>query len=90
MINRDSWIWIDPERFPDRQTSRYTGVWGNIADNDTVVEFSKSVTVGDGTEKWVELPLDIDAARALNIVKNANNNYRFFNGGSREDKLTTL
>ena len=48
-------------------------------------EFRASA-VTDGTETWVELPLDVDAARALNIVKNANNNYRFFNGGHREDK----
>ena len=46
----------------------------------------KTIKVGTGTEKWVELPLDIDAARALNIVKYSNDNYRFFNGGSREDK----
>ena len=42
--------------------------------------------VSDGTEKWVDMPLDVDAARALNIVKFANDNYRFFNGGSRTDK----
>lgn len=46
----------------------------------------KSTKVYDGTEKWVEMPLDVDAVRALNIVKYANINYRFFNGGSRTDK----
>ncbi len=45
----------------------------------------KSLTVTEGTEKWVELPLDVDGARAKQIVKYANDNYRFFNGGSRED-----
>lgn len=45
----------------------------------------KSIAVTEGTEKWVELPLDVDGARAQQIVKYANDNYRFFNGGSRED-----
>ena len=48
-------------------------------------EFRASA-VTSGNEKWVELPLDLDAARAQHIVKYANDNYRFFNGGSREDK----
>ena len=39
----------------------------------------------DGDAVWVELPLDIDGARAQQIVKYANDNYRFFNGGKRED-----
>lgn len=47
----------------------------------------RTVTVGTGSETWVELPLDVDQVRALNIVKYANDNYRFFNGGSREDKM---
>ncbi|MBE6370303.1 MAG: hypothetical protein E7056_09145 [Lentisphaerae bacterium] len=47
----------------------------------------RTVTVTNGSETWVELPLDVDQVRALNIVKYANNNYRFFNGGSREDKM---
>ena len=46
----------------------------------------KTVTVGRGSEDWVELPMDIDAARALHIVKFANDNYRFFNGGRRDDR----
>lgn len=46
----------------------------------------KTITIGTGTETWVEMPLDIDAARALNIVKYSNDNYRFFNNGNREDK----
>ena len=41
--------------------------------------------VSTGEEIWVELPLDVDAARAQLIVKYANDNYRFFNGGKRED-----
>ena len=41
--------------------------------------------VYSGEEVWVELPLDVDAARAQQIVKYANDNYRFFNGGKRED-----
>ena len=64
MANRDSWIWIDPDRFPDRQTSRYTGVWGNTADNDTVVEFSKSVNVGGGISH-IDLRYSADAAVQL-------------------------
>ena len=39
----------------------------------------------DGEALWVELPLDVDGARAQQIVKYANDNYRFFNGGKRED-----
>ncbi len=46
----------------------------------------RTITVTRGNEKWVELPIDLDAARAQHIVKYANDNYRFFNGGSREDK----
>ncbi len=46
----------------------------------------KDVEVGKGNEKWVELPLDVDAARAQSIAQYANENYRFFNGGSREDR----
>ncbi|MBE6368340.1 MAG: hypothetical protein E7052_10620 [Lentisphaerae bacterium] len=42
--------------------------------------------VGRGSETWVELPLDVDAARALHIVKFANDNYRFFNGGKRDEQ----
>ena len=38
-----------------------------------------------GEEKWVELPLDVDAARAQQIVKYANDNYRFFNNNKRDD-----
>lgn len=45
----------------------------------------RTPTVTTGTEKWVELPLDVDAARALQMVKFANDNYRYFNGGDRED-----
>ena len=41
--------------------------------------------VSTGNETWVELPLDVDAARAQQIVKFANDNYRYFNGGKRED-----
>lgn len=50
----------------------------------------KTIRVGKGNETWVELPLDVDAVRAQSIVKYANDNYRYFNGGSREDKLTTF
>lgn len=46
----------------------------------------RTVQVGKGNEIWLELPLDIDTVRAQNIVKYANDNYRFFNGGNREDK----
>ena len=42
--------------------------------------------VATGEETWVELPLDVDAARALHIVKFANDNYRFFNGGKRDEQ----
>ena len=41
--------------------------------------------VSTGEETWVELPLDVDAARAQQIVKYANDNYRFFNNNKRED-----
>ena len=41
--------------------------------------------VYEGEALWVELPLDIDGARAQQIVKYANDNYRFFNGGKHED-----
>lgn len=46
----------------------------------------RTVQVGKGNEIWLELPLDVDTVRAQNIVKYANDNYRFFNGGNREDK----
>lgn len=46
--------------------------------------------VGRGNEIWLELPLDIDAVRAQNIIKYANDNYRFFNGGQRTDKSDPL
>ena len=46
--------------------------------------------VGQGNEIWLELPLDIDAVRAQNIIKYANDNYRFFNGGQRTDKSDPL
>ena len=52
-------------------------------------EFRSSQLTNEAST-WVELPLDIDGARALNIVKYANDNYRFFNGGSREDKNDIL
>ena len=42
-------------------------------------------SVYEGEALWVELPLDIDGARAQQIVKYANDNYRFFNGGKHED-----
>lgn len=42
-------------------------------------------SVATGEEVWVELPLDVDAARAQMIVKYANDNYRFFNGNKRDD-----
>ena len=45
----------------------------------------RTVKIGNGSEKWLELPLDVDAVRAQNMVKYANDNYRFFNGGNRED-----
>ena len=45
----------------------------------------RTANIGKGVEKWVELPLDVDTVRAQNIVKYANDNYRFFNGGHRED-----
>lgn len=41
--------------------------------------------VFSGEEKWVELPLDVDAARAQQIVKYANDNYRYFNNNKRDD-----
>ena len=47
----------------------------------------RTLEIGKGNEIWVELPLDVDAVRALNIVKYANDNYSFFNGGKREDKM---
>lgn len=46
----------------------------------------KTQSVGKGSENWVELPMDVDAARALHIVKFANDNYRFFNGGRRDEQ----
>lgn len=46
----------------------------------------RTIEVARGNETWFELPLDVDAARALEIVKYANNNYRFFNDGHREDR----
>ena len=46
----------------------------------------RTVQVGRGNEIWLELPLDVDTVRAQNIVKYGNDNYRFFNGGKREDK----
>ena len=50
-------------------------------------DFGAQITlVGKGNEIWLELPLDVDTVRAQNIVKYANDNYRFFNGGNREDK----
>ena len=42
-------------------------------------------SVSTGEEVWVELPLDVDTARARMIVKYANDNYRFFNGNKRDD-----
>lgn len=50
----------------------------------------RTVEVGKGNEIWLELPLDIDAVRAQNIVKYANDNYRYFNGGNREDESDPL
>ena len=45
----------------------------------------RPLEIATGDEAWVELPMDVDAARARQIVKYANDNYRFFNGGKRED-----
>ncbi len=42
--------------------------------------------VGTGSEIWVELPLDVDGARAASIVKYANDNYRYFNNGAKDDQ----
>ena len=50
----------------------------------------RTVQVGRGNEIWLELPLDVDEVRAQNIVKYANDNYRFFNGGQRTDKSDPL
>lgn len=41
--------------------------------------------VFSGENEWVELPLDVDAARAQQIVKYANDNYRYFNNNKRDD-----
>lgn len=50
----------------------------------------RTVQIGRGNEIWLELPLDVDAVRAQNIIKYANDNYRFFNGGQRSDKSDPL
>lgn len=46
----------------------------------------EAASISRGNERWVELPLDVDAARALNIVKYANDNYRYFNDGAKDDE----
>ena len=42
-MTKDNWIWLDEEIYPESQKSPYTGNWGASAENDTVVEFSKSL-----------------------------------------------
>lgn len=42
--------------------------------------------VGDGSESWIELPVDFDAVMAKYLVKYANDNYRFFNNGAKDDQ----
>lgn len=61
---KDPWIWIDPSLYPDRQTSRYTGTWGNDSENDTVVEFSKSLSFDKKIES-VEIKYSADALAQL-------------------------
>lgn len=39
-----NWIWLDPARYPDRQSARYTGTWDGECENGTVVEFIRSYT----------------------------------------------
>ena len=43
-------------------------------------------TITDGSEDWVELPVDFDAVMAHYLVKYANDNYRFFNDGATGDR----
>ena len=42
--------------------------------------------ITDGSEDWVELPVDFDAVMAHYLVKYANDNYRFFNDGATSDR----
>ena len=53
------WIWLDPERFPNRQTSRLTGDWSAECDNGTVVEFRREVTYERAIER-IELSYSSD------------------------------
>lgn len=42
--------------------------------------------ITDGSETWIELPVDFDAVMAGYLVKYANDNYRFFNDGATGDR----
>lgn len=42
--------------------------------------------ISDGSEEWVELPVDFDSVMAHYLVKYANDNYRFFNDGASKDR----
>jgi len=56
-----------------------------VIDGNYYADFTPT-TIGDGSESWIELPVDFDAVMAKYLVKYANDNYRFFNGGASEDK----
>lgn len=59
-----SWIWLDPERYPTRQKSRFTGTWDNKVEGDTVVELSRTFASGKEISK-IELIYSADALAQL-------------------------
>ena len=58
------WIWLDPEQFPDRQTSRLTGDWSAECGNGTVVEFQREVTYERAIER-IELSYSSDGVSQI-------------------------
>lgn len=58
------WIWLNSEKYPDRQHGRYTGAHDRTCKGDTVAELSRTYDFGKRIER-IELKYSADAISQL-------------------------